>query len=723
MRTFIVLSVIFILTSLCNAQWVQTSGPCGGHVLSLAVSATNLFAGTYGAGVFLSTNDGASWTAANTPFSGFSRMIQVGTNLFAGTDLGVFLSTNNGQSWTAVSGGLTNATVLSLAVSGTNLFAGTYGGGVFLSTNNGTSWTAINSGLTNTTVLSLAVSGTNLFAGTYGGVFLSTNNGTNWTAVNSGLTNATVLSLAVSDINLFAGINLGGVFLSTNNGTSWIHGDSGLTSYSVLSLAVSGTNLFAGTWGGVFLSTNNGTSWTKVDSGLTNTYVNAFVTSGTNLFAGTHDGGVFLSTNNGTSWDSAGLPGRSVNALAESGTNLFAGTYGGVFLSTNNGQSWTAVNNGLTNTTVLSFVVSGTNLFAGTSAGGIFLSSNNGTSWTAVSIGLTSAYVQALAVSGTNLFAGTWGDGVFLSTNNGTSWTAVNSGLANTIVSSLAVSGTNLFAGTYGAGVWRRSLSDFSITTTLTLSVTNGWNIISAPLIVGDYTKTALFPTATSESFTYNGSYVVKTTLQNGIGYWLRFSDNQSIPITGTLNTDDTINVNTGWNMIGSMSVPVPVASIGSIPGGLVTSQFFGYDGGYQTVTSIQPGSGYWVKVSGAGKLILSSSNLSSSRITIRPISDLPPTPPEGQTSPIPGEFSLEQNYPSPFNPTTVINYTLPTSAQIRLTIYNLLGQEVMTLVNEKQDAGYKSVSFNASRLPSGIYMYRLTAGTLNEVKRMILVK
>ena len=136
-------------------------------------------------------------------------------------------------------------------MSSTNLFAGTWGGGVFLSIDNGTSWTAVNSGWTYTTVLSLAVSGTNLFAGTGGGVFLSINNGTSWTAVNSGLTNTTVLSLAVSGTNLFAGTE-GGVFLSTNNGTSWTAVNSGLTNTVVLSLAVSGTNLFAGTYGGVW---------------------------------------------------------------------------------------------------------------------------------------------------------------------------------------------------------------------------------------------------------------------------------------------------------------------------------------------------------------------------------------------------------------------------------------------------------------------------------------
>ena len=77
--------------------------------------------------------------------------------------------------------------------------------GVFLSTNNGTSWTAVNTGLTNTACPALAVSGTNLFAGTEGGVFLSTNNGTNWTAVNAGLTDQSLPALAVSGTNLFAG--------------------------------------------------------------------------------------------------------------------------------------------------------------------------------------------------------------------------------------------------------------------------------------------------------------------------------------------------------------------------------------------------------------------------------------------------------------------------------------------------------------------------------------
>ena len=206
--------VAVLLCATASAQWVQTDGPYGGRVYSFAISGTNLFAGTLD-GVFLSTNNGVSWTAAGLTSYQVWSLVVSGTNLFAGTTSGAFLSTNNGTSWTAINTGLTTTYVRVLAVSGTNLFAGTQGGGVFLSTNNGTSWMAISVGLTNTQVLSLVISGTNLFAGTSGGgVFLSTNNGTSWTAVNTGLTNTSVNALAVSSngsggTNLFAGTTSG----------------------------------------------------------------------------------------------------------------------------------------------------------------------------------------------------------------------------------------------------------------------------------------------------------------------------------------------------------------------------------------------------------------------------------------------------------------------------------------------------------------------------------
>jgi len=128
-------AVVLLGAQSLQAQWIQTNGPGGGSISSFAVSGTNLFAGTDGGGVFLSTNNGTSWTAVNTGLTDryVNALAVSGSNLFAGTFLdGVFLSTNNGTSWTEVSTGLPFITfVYALAVSGTNLFAGTYNDGVW----------------------------------------------------------------------------------------------------------------------------------------------------------------------------------------------------------------------------------------------------------------------------------------------------------------------------------------------------------------------------------------------------------------------------------------------------------------------------------------------------------------------------------------------------------------------------------------------------------------
>lgn len=89
----------------------------------------------------------------------------------------------------------------------------------------------------------------------------------------------------------------------------------------------------------------------------------------------------------------------------------------------------------------------------------------------------------------------------------------------------------------------------------------------------------------------------------------------------------------------------------------------------------------------------------------------------------LPAQFRLFQNYPNPFNPFTKIRYGIPERSVVRLTIYNMLGQEIETLVNQYQNAGYYEVTFDASDLPSGIYIYRLHAGDLIDSKKLILMQ
>jgi hypothetical protein len=88
-----------------------------------------------------------------------------------------------------------------------------------------------------------------------------------------------------------------------------------------------------------------------------------------------------------------------------------------------------------------------------------------------------------------------------------------------------------------------------------------------------------------------------------------------------------------------------------------------------------------------------------------------------------PTTFELAQNYPNPFNPATTINYQLPTNALVTLKVYDVIGREVATLVNARQEAGRYTVNFNASTLASGVYFYRLQAGSFVETKKMMLVK
>ena len=96
----------------------------------------------------------------------------------------------------------------------------------------------------------------------------------------------------------------------------------------------------------------------------------------------------------------------------------------------------------------------------------------------------------------------------------------------------------------------------------------------------------------------------------------------------------------------------------------------------------------------------------------------------------LPQQFSLEQNYPNPFNPSTTIKYSIPDVTlsgvegfRVQLKVYDVLGNEVATLVNEEKPVGSYEVTFDVSNLSSGVYFYKLTAGAFTETKKMIVLK
>jgi photosystem II stability/assembly factor-like uncharacterized protein len=490
------------------------------------------------------------------------------------------------------------------------------------------------------------------------------------------------------------------VFSSRAYAQTWVNPWNGGI---VQCLAASGTYLFAGTYSnGVYRSSDNGTNWTAFNSGLpTNSSVYALCISGTNLFAGTGGAGVFLSTDNGDNWTAAnGSPPNNLTTLyvlafAVSDPYLFAGTNGGgVFRSTNNGTSWTAVNTGLTGTYssyVLSLFVSGTNLFAGTSGSGIYLSTNNGDSWAQRSSGLSYPYVRAFAFSDPNLFAGTSG-GVYLSTNNGANWTAFNTGgPAPFNVYAFAVSGTNLFAGTLGAGVY-----------TSPISAAN-WTAVNSGLTgYGGYVF-ALLATSTD---LFAGT-------QGGIYYLALPLPIQMASFTASLVRDRDVEV--AWRTLSE-------------------TNNYGFE-----ICRRRGESGEWKKiafVNGHGTTLVPQSytyvdhavSFGNYYYCIRQIdldgkSEIFPAM-EVSVGVVPGSMVLAQNYPNPFNPTTTIDFTVPLKSFVTLKVYNVLGQEIATVFEGNVDGGkVYTTPFDASAFSSGIYFYRLHAGSFVETKKMLLVR
>lgn len=95
----------------------------------------------------------------------------------------------------------------------------------------------------------------------------------------------------------------------------------------------------------------------------------------------------------------------------------------------------------------------------------------------------------------------------------------------------------------------------------------------------------------------------------------------------------------------------------------------------------------------------------------------------EDYNTQIPSKFNLEQNYPNPFNPNTTIGYELRALSVVMLKVYDILGREVATLVNEPKSAGRHTAEWNAVNLPSGVYIYEINAGKFSDVKKMILLR
>lgn len=155
--------------------------------------------------------------------------------------------------------------------------------------------------------------------------------------------------------------------------------------------------------------------------------------------------------------------------------------------------------------------------------------------------------------------------------------------------------------------------------TAVSTTVNPYWNLLSVPVTLLDYSRSAVFPTSIAQALKFTGTYVATDTLGNQLGYWVRFSAGGPLGLAGNLIASDTIDVVEGWNLIGSISTPVAASDVSSDPDTLISSSFYAYHNGYALADTIQPMLGHWVRMSGSGQLILSTGGLakpSAHRVT-----------------------------------------------------------------------------------------------------------
>jgi photosystem II stability/assembly factor-like uncharacterized protein len=284
--------LVFNLVSYSSAisQWQQT-GSYTGNVLPFEIKDSILISGTYGSGVYITT-DGTNWNYSSSGMTDLQiiSMTVCNGNFYAGSEVGgIYKSTDNGLNWTPVNNGLSNLAIHTICTNDGKIYAGT-SEGIHKSTDNGNNWTRVSFSPIGNTIYALESFGDTVFTGTSSGVYYSADNGTTWNNINAGLSGA-VYCLMKFGNEVYAGTSNSGIYKTSNCGSVWNHINSGLPSYAIRGLCYHNNKIFAASYGGgVYYSTNCGTEWLPSVSGLTNLFCYSVIQYRNNIFCGTKTG-------------------------------------------------------------------------------------------------------------------------------------------------------------------------------------------------------------------------------------------------------------------------------------------------------------------------------------------------------------------------------------------------------------------------------------------------
>ena len=382
-------------------------------------------------------------------------------------------------------------------------------------------------------------------------------------------------------------------------------------------------------------------------------------------------------------------------------------------------------------------------VFCATGPRGVFRSSDNGLTWDTVNSGLENKNAQIITAQGIYIFTAT-DSGLFRSTNNGDNWSSIHNNIYRKYVHHLACNEQFIFAGTLG--IYRSS--DHGIT----------WDSINNELPRQLYgLPPQISAISISTNYIYIGIYashgrpqIYKTSNYGDNWIPINYSGMDSISVYSLESKDSIVlcgtdkgvyisrNYGLNWRIIPEINHNIGCFGLSIIDEQNIIITTYGYgvqvseDGGLSWVyrnEGISSGEYYvWTLYSNSGMSYLGT----------RPFSYLPAIfrrntsqliPVVEHNTIIPKEFSLFQNFPNPFNPTTKIKFSIVSSPHVLggdlvlLKVYDVMGREVQTLVNESLKPGTYEVSFDGSMLNRGIYFYKLSINGFTETKKMLMIK
>jgi photosystem II stability/assembly factor-like uncharacterized protein len=666
--------------------WETTNGPPDVSINVFLVHSGLVFTGTADDYVYRSSDDGITWEQVSDGF-----LTQSITDLASGPQgavlacgYGVYRSTDLGQQWEFL--GPDDAVMSVVATSAGDLFGGAWSS-VYRSTDDGLTWEPLANGLPVAWVEYLfADSAGNLYAGTTFGVLKSTDNGDSWFSIGPPGAPGSGFNLSGMDMNEEGWITVSGstegMYVTTDDGATWeyLFGlDSMLTAVSFES---DEGYLTGNASGAVYRSTDLGLSWTLINEGFWFSGISAFgFDTGGSLLVGTSIGGMFHTSDHGGLWTqrNAGYDRATVYKLdTDSRGDLFARTRTYLYRSTDQGDLWMPTNFG--DDAEGNFAIDrDDDIFASTSFLPGSRSTDHGATWTTISNGIC-CYIANFGFDGDgNIYAAA--SGFHRSTDNGDSWEVISTliGLQTFVFTS---AGT-LVGGTIFGGIYRSTDGGFS------------WDSSGVGTPWRAFTTVAVDPGDHAFLGSQDGGGLYRSTDQGNS--WERL----------TSGLTDSVIRSVGSNMEGMLFTATGSDGV-----------FSSADGGneWQPVNNGLPDTTMYDLAVDANGYLYAGGEEGVYRTTG------PTTGITGDPA-LPHEVRLAQNYPNPFNPATTIEYGIGRRGSVALKVYNVLGEEVATLVRGVQNPGIYSVDWDASGYASGVYFYRLVVDGAVRAGKMVLTR